>query len=120
MADPKLVESILESYRQFGGINHLDGINLPSREAIAEILRDLLRIVFPGFYDRVALHSDQAPFFISQLLTSAGERLRHEIQKSLEDRPITLTQEATAQNLALESKQIIDKFLSQLPDVRHQ
>lgn len=115
MADPKLVENILQSYRETGGINHLDGVNLPSREAVAEIVRDLLRIVFPGFYDRTALHSDQAQFFVSQMLTSITERLRQEIQKSLEYHPHSAQQ---GTNLALESKNITEAFLVELPHVR--
>ena len=120
MADPQITEKILESYRQHGGINHLDGKNLPSREAVAEITKDLLRIIFPGFYDRHALHSDQAPFFVSQMLTSITERLRHEIQKSLEYSPRTTSSNITASELALEAKRITEEFLARVPDIRHQ
>jgi serine O-acetyltransferase len=116
MADPKLVEEILKSYRQVGGINHLDGVNLPSREAMAEIVRDLLRILFPGFYDRTPMHSDQAPFFASQMLTSISERLRHEVQKSLEYAPPQ--QISSSSNIALEAKKLTDEFLMKLPDIR--
>jgi serine O-acetyltransferase len=118
MADTKLVQSILESYRQFGGINHLDGVNLPSREAVAEILRDLLRIVFPGFYDRTAMHSDQAAFFVSQILTSIGERLRTEVQKSLEYG--SAKSSSNQRNVALEAKNISDQFLGKLVGIRQQ
>jgi serine O-acetyltransferase len=116
MADPKLVEEILKSYRQVGGINHLDGVNLPSREAMAEIVKDLLRILFPGFYDRTPMHSDQAPFFASQMLTSISERLRHEIQKSLEYAPPQHI--SSSSNIALESKKLTDEFLMKLPEIR--
>ncbi len=113
MADPKLVQNILKSYHEVGGINHLDGVNLPSREAVAEIVRDLLRIVFPGYYDRTPLHSDQAPFFVSQMLTSISERLCHEIQKSMEYKPPT-----SAVNVPAEAKKVADAFLATLPEIR--
>ena len=118
MPDPKIVESILDSYRKFGGINHLDGVNLPSREAVADILRDVLRIVFPGYYDRAALRSDQAPFFVSQILTSISERLWHEIVKSLEYRPTAAVQGDGANNRASEAKRITESFLAALPRIR--
>ncbi len=118
MADAKLVESILESYRKVGGINHLDGVNLPSREAIAEIIRDLLRIVFPGFYDRIAMHSDQARFFVSQMLTSISDRLRQEIQKSLEYMPPPSMKASPTANLPAEAKKLTDEFLDKLPEIR--
>lgn len=114
MADLKLVESILASYRDVGGINHLDGVNLPSREAITEIIRDLLRIVFPGFYDRTAMRSDQAYFFASQMITSVSERLRNEIQKSLEYKPAS----AAGAHPAAEAKRVTDDFMARLPEVR--
>lgn len=116
MADQKLVDSILASYRETGGINHLDGVNLPSREAIIEIIRDLFRIVFPGFHDRAAMRSDQAQFFASQMLTSVSERLRHEIQKSLEYKPVTA--EGAAPHPAFDAKRITDAFFDGLPEVR--
>ncbi len=120
MADPKLVESILKSYREVGGINHLDGVNLPSREAIAEILRDLLRIIFPGYYDRTAMRSDQALFFVSQILTSVSERLRTEIQKSLEYAYALSQKTSDETHFATDAKQVTDHFLKKLPDVRRQ
>jgi serine O-acetyltransferase len=116
MADPKLVEEFLKSYRQVGGINHLDGVNLPSREAMAEIVKDLLRVLFPGFYDRTPMHSDQAPFFASQMLTSISERLCHEVQKSLDYAPSR--QISSSCNIALEAKKMTDEFLMKLPDIR--
>ena len=116
MADSKIVDRLLESYRQVGGINHLDGANLPSREAIADIVRDLLRVIFPGYYDRTALHSDQAPFFVSQMLTSISERLRQEILKSMEYRAgSTPSREA---NLPADAKRAVDSFFSELSEVR--
>lgn len=119
MIDPKLVEDILVSYRQVGGINHLDGVNLPSREAIAEIVRDLLRILFPGYYDRTAMHSDKASFFVSQMLLSISERLHHEIQKSMEYKPPVSTRNFEGDTtIAMETKHVVDHFLASLPDVR--
>lgn len=113
MADSGLVQKILDSYKQFGGINHLDGVNLPSREAVSEIIRDLLKIVFPGYFDRTALHSDKAPFFVSQMLTSISERLRTEIEKSLEYAP-----SHDVSNLSLEAKKINDAFFENIPEIR--
>ena len=55
----QIVDGLVDSFHKYGGINHLDGANLPSREAVVEITRDLLRLVFPGFYDKDPIHSEQ-------------------------------------------------------------
>ena len=38
----KLTNELVASYARVGGINHLDGKNLPSKRAIAAITQDLL------------------------------------------------------------------------------
>jgi len=55
----ELTERLTESYDREGGINHLDGENLPSKQAVAEITGDLLRLLFPGFFDEKLIHSSK-------------------------------------------------------------
>ena len=52
-----ITEALVESYRTEGGINHLEGVDLPSKCAIAALCSDLLQIIFPGFYESEALHT---------------------------------------------------------------
>ena len=44
-----LVDELLESYANCGGIKHLNGATLPSKMAVAGLTEDLLHIIFPGF-----------------------------------------------------------------------
>jgi len=74
----------MASYARVGGINHLDGKNLPSKTAIASITCDLLRLLFPGFFDEKPVHSSQLKVEIAELMDSVLERLADEIYKSLE------------------------------------
>ncbi len=39
----------MESYAEYGNINHLDGQNLPSRAEVAQLQDDLIAILFPGY-----------------------------------------------------------------------
>jgi serine O-acetyltransferase len=47
----QVVEGILDSYREHGNINHLDGSNLPARSEVSELLDDLITVVFPGYFN---------------------------------------------------------------------
>ena len=38
----QIVNGLVDPYHKYGGINHLDGVRLPSRDAVVEIKRDLL------------------------------------------------------------------------------
>lgn len=111
----EIVEQLVGSFREHGGINHLDGANLPSRDAVVEITRDLLRLVFPGFYDKEPIHSSQVNAFTSELAASIARRLENEIQKSLEYRPCDGCDRA---DLAGTAKRVTRDFLAGLPTVR--
>jgi serine O-acetyltransferase len=78
-----LVEKILATYQDVGGINNIDGSNLPSKRAVAQISEDFLQILFPGFHDEDPIPSDQVTQITSARISSIAERLRVEAFKSL-------------------------------------
>ena len=70
-----LTERLMGSYVREGGINHVDGKNLPSKHAIANITIDLLRLLFPGFFDEKLIHSSEIEGVISQVYVREGDRV---------------------------------------------
>lgn len=82
-----LTDQLLASYSRAGGINHLDGKNLPSQRVIAALAGDFLRLLFPGFFDEHVVHSSELRDTTSTLLESALRRLERELHKSLEYAP---------------------------------
>jgi serine O-acetyltransferase len=80
----ELANQLIVSYAKAGGINHLDGKNLPSKSVIAGITLDLLRLLFPGFFDERMIHSSELKVEMVSLVDSVAERLEDEIYKSLE------------------------------------
>src|SRR5277367_7149704 len=79
----KLTNDLVESYARLGGINHLDGKNLPSKRAVTDITCDLLRLLFPGFFDEKLIHSSEVKTETAALLDSVLGKLEDEIRKSL-------------------------------------
>ena len=47
MPTDDLTPALLASYDRDGGINHLDGANLPSQDIIGELARDFMQVLFP-------------------------------------------------------------------------
>ncbi|MGH7942567.1 MAG: serine O-acetyltransferase EpsC [Limisphaerales bacterium] len=111
----KLTNELIASYARVGGINHLDGKNLPSKRAIVAITQDLLRLLFPGFFDEKLIHSSEIKAETAALLDSIIGNLEDEIRKSLEyNPPPGLPKKETAKaalSLTLE-------FLGKLPRIR--
>lgn len=108
-----LTDQLIASYARVGGINHLDGKNLPSKSAIASITLDLLRLLFPGFFDEKSIHSSQLKVEIATLIDSVLERLQEEIYKSL-----GYARETDRKDLSRLSRSWTLDFLSSLPRIR--
>ena len=83
----QLTDRLVASYARAGGINHLDGKNLPSKRAITSITKDLLRLLFPGFFDEQPIHSSEIKVETASLLDVVLGKLEDEIYKSLEYNP---------------------------------
>ena len=106
----KATDAILRSYETGGGINHVDGANLPSKRAIAAICEDLLQLLFPGFHDAEPIHSQHLPRVTSHRVFTIAERLGEEVCKS---------QRLGEPNCPNERAQkIMCDFLSGIPNVR--
>ena len=111
----QLTNDLVASYAQFGGINHLDGKNLPSKRAVTAISQDLLRLLFPGFFDEKLIHSSEIKVETAALLDSIFGRLEDEIRKSLEYQPpVGLAKK----DIAPEAHKLTVEFLGGLPCIR--
>src|ERR1039457_6907747 len=91
--------ALLASYETDGGINHLDGVNLPSQESVNEIARQCMHLLFPGYFEERRLSKKDIPdlvdsllehleplpdvFLVDSLLEHIGKRLEVEIEKCL-------------------------------------
>jgi serine O-acetyltransferase len=111
----QITDKLLASYARFGGINHLDGKNLPSKSDIATVTVGLLRLVFPGFFDEKTLHSSELKVETANLMVSVQERLEDEIYKSLEYAPV---EKLAKKDLRPAARALTLDFLGNLPRIR--
>lgn len=111
----QLADRLLASYAAVGGINHVDGPNLPSKSAIATITHDFLRLLFPGFFDERPLVSSELKLETRLLLESLRDRLEDEIRKSLEYAP---PPGVARHQISKAATHITLKLLGQLPTLR--
>src|SRR5215210_6316651 len=79
----EIKQALLASYRSDGGINHLDGVNLPSQESVNQLATDCMHLLFPGYFEESPLTERQLPALVDRLLERIDKRLVAEIQKCL-------------------------------------
>jgi serine O-acetyltransferase len=75
--------ALLLSYEQDGGINHLDGANLPSEAAVDALARGFMHLLFPGFFERQAPTRSDVASLVGGQLAEIERSLRAEIAKAL-------------------------------------
>jgi serine O-acetyltransferase len=107
-----LLAPILQSYREVGGINHLDRANLPSKRAIAALCDDLLHILFPGFFSDEAVSSEDIPEAAQEIIGQIADRLEPEIAVSLRNG------HADSPEIHSRAVAITEDFIKGIPGVR--
>ncbi|MBE2181484.1 MAG: serine acetyltransferase [Chthoniobacterales bacterium] len=110
-----LLEPILASYREMGGINHLDCANLPSKRAISQLCDDLLHLLFPGFFSDEAVSIEELPEAAQEIIDQVADRLESEIAVSLRMRDGEKRSEA---ELGGDAAAITERFVRGVPGVR--
>lgn len=110
-----LTNQLIASYAKVGGINHLDGKNLPSKTRIGTITVDLLRLLFPGFFDEHVIHSSELKVEIATLMDEVVDRLENEIYRGLDYAP---PDGVAKKDLSKLARKLTMDFLGRLPQVR--
>jgi serine O-acetyltransferase len=108
----QIVNALLGSYQEVGGINHLDAANLPSKRLVGAICDELLQVLFPGFFAEELVASEELPLITNERVASIRERLGVELRRSLRLKEPAIT------DLRAESNAVCCSFLGKLPLIR--
>ncbi len=114
---PKLVEKIMESYETHGGIDHLEGRDLPAKKVVIEVLEDLLKVIFPGYMDQAEMTKANIRYFLDDILRSSYRRLVEEVEKGLKYvcQNIQKCPEDVCQGRA---RLVVRELLEKIPEIR--
>jgi|WetSurMetagenome_2_1015567.scaffolds.fasta_scaffold190299_1 serine O-acetyltransferase len=114
---PRLADDLLVSYERFGGMDHLEGRDLPSKKVVIEVLDDLFTVLFPGYLGDSELTKANVKYHLGTKLTSIYERLTEEAEKSL--KYICRKISGCPQDLCQKRAHIVAReLLEKLPEIR--
>jgi len=108
----QIVDQLIGSYDEVGGINHIDCSNLPSKRAIGLVCEDLLRLAFPGFLDDEAVAASELELETTSRVSKVITALKKEVMRSLR-----LSGDG-ADDLADRAQKLVCDFLCALPELR--
>jgi serine O-acetyltransferase len=115
-----IIHGLLASYEEIGGINHLDGTNLPSKASITLICEELLGLLFPGFLDEGVTSSSCVKEMTRARVQRVEQVLRETIfrclpcQRDRADVGVTETKGPCQE----QAGELTNAFLQGLPSVR--
>ncbi len=112
---PEITEAIVATYTECSLSSHLGHRPLPSRDAVVDILNDLMEILFPGFGRRQNLHMGNVEYHVGDLVDGLHDKLTQQIARALrhdyEGDDSQVDFEGRAQQEAIE-------LLRRVPDLR--
>lgn len=115
------VEGLLASYAAVGGINQIEGCNLPSLARVVEVLPLLEGLLFPGYYEREELGRRNVRYVIGERCARLQEHLSEEIAKALEQtvrEEGELARAADGAGVRAEAERVVCELLETLPSIR--
>lgn len=113
---PDVVEALVSTYKDDKGINHIDGLNLPKRSVIYQILDDLYKIFYPGYIGQETVHRGNQHYFVGEVLANVSEKLTEQINKALHYR--CRLQNCESCGCASMAVSIVSNLMERLPFLR--
>jgi serine O-acetyltransferase len=113
---PEITDALMATYAECKHINHLGHKPLPSREAIVDILADLMDILYPGYVRRQNLHIGNVEYHIGDLIDGLHDKLTQQIARALRHE---CESDAGVPDLEALAQQKAIELLRRLPDIRH-
>jgi len=118
---PVVVENIVKSVSAEPRMQHLNRVLLPSRDAIIEVIKKLRQLVFPGYFGKQGLTSDNVGFFIGELVVELTDLLYDQVRCCLRYReklPGAQSNGTQCEACDREAASIVSHFLDRIPAVR--
>jgi serine O-acetyltransferase len=112
---PEITEALVATYTVCSRINHLAHKPLPSREAVVEILADLMDILYPGFGRRQNLHMGNVEYHVGDVLDRLHDTLTQQIARVLRHE---YCRESPDADFEVQAQQKAVELLRRLPDLR--
>ncbi len=118
---PEIVNVLVKSVTAEPKLTHLNRVCLPSRDAIIECIKRLRQLLFPGYFGRQVMTSENIPYRIGELVIELSDILYDQVRSCLryrEQLPECNGSRDECAQCDQEAAEIVSKFFHRLPAVR--
>jgi serine O-acetyltransferase len=112
----RLVSELEKSYETQAGINHVDGLNIPTPACVQAIIDKFLKVIFPGFVGEEPVISPSIEYYAGSIIESLCQMLTEQITHSLSYQCVL--DNCDDCDCSWKAEQISGKLLETLPETR--
>ncbi len=116
------VASITDNCREEGVFSAgTETVPMPNRWIIINIIKDLRRVIFPGYFGNENITSSMPQYFLGNKMTEVYEALRGQIETAFHFHDSRYSCEArrTNEQISEQAAAISEAFISRLPDIQN-
>ena len=119
---PEVVDSIVGSVLAEPSMQHLNRVLLPNRDAIIESIKKLRQLVFPGYFGKLGLTTENLPFRVGELVIELSDVLYDQVRCCLRYRRQLPGADSSDGELCAacdaEAADIVARFFDRVPALR--
>ncbi|HSZ59464.1 MAG TPA: serine O-acetyltransferase EpsC [Tepidisphaeraceae bacterium] len=118
---PQVVEAVVKSVLDEPRMQHLNRVLLPSRDVIIECVKLLRQVVFPGYFGKQGLTTENVRFRMGELIIELSDMLYEQVRYCLryrEQLPGEDSRGKKCEECDIEAAEIVSRFFDRLPAVR--
>ncbi|SEP64743.1 serine O-acetyltransferase [Lachnospiraceae bacterium RM5] len=113
------VSKIVDNYKNSEQLSLSKTANLPSRGEIIEIIKDLRKIMFPGYFADFNVNLNLASYFVGEELISIKEKMVRQINLAFNYENECFSKNNVCKDALLKkAKEVAMSFISSLPDIQ--
>ena len=105
------VSMILDSYKKHDLTSRIDEDNIVSRDELILIVKEIRKLLFPGFFDNNKVRSEYLKYLVGERLEYIEYNLRKQVTRALSNENKDIDAESKASEL-------VSRFIDKIPELR--
>lgn len=112
----QVINRIMESYQEHEETIHVDSVNMVNKDILIDVLEEIRKIIFPGFFDQNRLRSEYMKYLLGERVEFVQYHLKKQIARALGN--AKGYEQCLQEELSAKADEIVEKFLEKIPEIR--
>lgn len=112
----KLITDILDSYEKYDMTVRVDTENIVNKDILIEVLEELRKILFPGYFDKNRVRSEYIKYLVGERIEFIQYHLKKQVARVLGTTDIC--DMCPKSDAVSKAEEIVQQFLNQIPKIR--